>query len=152
MPQIVGVIYQNRIYRYITDEINSLREANADEHREPEINRPGLLSAQDFSDKISYAFQLATVQGPLCHEPVQGVAVFLEEVVITAPGEGESSVRDAVGRLTGEVIKTVRESIRQGFLDWSPRILLAMYSCEIQASGMSISSSHNSPMIILYVK
>lgn len=87
---------------------------------------------------------MATAQGPLCHEPVQGVAVFLEEVVVTAPSDGESSVRDAVGRLTGEVIKTVRESIRQGFLDWSPRILLAMYSCEIQASGTSIPSSRDS--------
>lgn len=115
--------------------MNSLREGNATERGETEISRPGLLSAQDFSDKISYAFQLATAQGPLCHEPVQGVAVFLEEVIITAPSDGESSVRDAVGRLTGEVIKTVRESIRQGFLDWSPRIFLAMYSCEIQASG-----------------
>lgn len=144
MPQIVGVTYQNPIYRQITDEINSLRETNAKEHGEPELSSPGLLSAQDLSDKISYAFQLATVQGPLCHEPVQGVAVFLEEVVITAPSDGESSARDTVGRLTGEVIKTVRESIRQGFLDWSPRIFLAMYSCEIQASGMSIPSSHDS--------
>lgn len=124
--------------------IYSLREANATEHSEPELSTPGLLSVQDFSDKISYAFQLATAQGPLCHEPVQGVAVFLEEVVITAPSDGESSVRDAVGRLTGEVIKTVRESIRQGFLDWSPRIFLAMYSCEIQASGTSIPSSRDS--------
>lgn len=144
MPQIVGVTYQNPIYRHITDEINSLRETNATEHGEPELSRPGLLLAQDLSDKISYAFQLATVQGPLCHEPVQGVAVFLEDVVITAPSDGETSVRDTVGRLTGEVIKTVRESIRQGFLDWSPRIFLAMYSCEIQASGMSIPSSHDS--------
>ena len=38
------------------------------------------------------------------------------------------------GRLTGEVIKAVRSSIHQGFLDWSPRMLLAMYTCEIQAS------------------
>jgi ribosome assembly protein 1 len=37
--------------------------------------------------------------------------------------------------LTGEVIKSTRDSIRQGFLDWSPRLLLAMYSCEIQASA-----------------
>ncbi|KAF2762674.1 elongation factor 2 [Pseudovirgaria hyperparasitica] len=88
----------------------------------------------DFQDKITYAFQLATAQGPLCNEPVQGVAVFLEEVGLHLPDEEESSSRDKLGRLTGEVIRTVRESIRQGFLDWSPRMLLAMYSCEIQAS------------------
>ncbi|KUJ22013.1 P-loop containing nucleoside triphosphate hydrolase protein [Mollisia scopiformis] len=91
------------------------------------------LQARDFSDKISYAFQLATAQGPLCNEPVQGIAVFLEEVTVTQTDE-ESSTRDNLGRLTGEVIKTVQQAIKQGFLDWSPRLLLAMYSCEIQAS------------------
>ncbi|PVH89820.1 P-loop containing nucleoside triphosphate hydrolase protein [Cadophora sp. DSE1049] len=92
------------------------------------------LQAQDFSDKISYAFQLATAQGPMCNEPVQGIAVFLEEVTVTPSTDDESSARDKLGRLTGEVIKTVQQAIRQGFLDWSPRLLLAMYSCEIQAS------------------
>jgi ribosome assembly protein 1 len=63
---------------------------------------------------------------------MQGVAVFLEEV---ATELSEDDISANMGRLTGEVLRTVRESIRQGFLDWSPRILLAMYSCEIQASA-----------------
>ena len=98
------------------------------------------LQGRDFSDKIGYAFQLATAQGPLCNEPVQGIAVFLEEVTLTPSTDDESSARDKLGRLTGEVIKTVQQAIRQGFLDWSPRLLLAMYSCEIQASSESTSS------------
>ncbi|OAX83835.1 hypothetical protein ACJ72_01792 [Emergomyces africanus] len=81
-----------------------------------------------FSDKISYAFQLATAQGPLCSEPIQGIAVFVEDVSVTKTGEEE------LVRLTGEVIKSARDAVWQGFLDWSPRLLLAMYSCEIQAS------------------
>ena len=40
--------------------------------------RPDQLRAQDFVDKITYAFQLATNQGPLCNEPMQGVAVFVD--------------------------------------------------------------------------
>ena len=98
-------------------------------------NSSDSLGPRDFSDKISYAFQLATLQGPLCNEPVQGIAVFLEDVTVAAPSDDESSAREKLGRLTGEVIKTVRDSIRLGFLDWSPRLLLAMYSCEIQASS-----------------
>ncbi|TVY44092.1 Ribosome assembly protein 1 [Lachnellula cervina] len=97
----------------------------------PEQNTPSSLSPASFSDKITHAFQLSTLQGPLCAEPMQGVAVFLESVLVTpSPSEEESSL----GRLTGEVIKAVQGGIKQGFLDWSPRILLAMYSCEIQAS------------------
>ena len=91
-------------------------------------------SSKDIADKISYAFQLATAQGPLCQEPMQGVAVVLEEINTHAEADAEN-IKESSGRLTGEIIKTVRESIRQGFLDWSPRLLLAMYSCEIQASS-----------------
>ncbi|KAF4626187.1 hypothetical protein G7Y89_g11978 [Cudoniella acicularis] len=108
-----------------------LQEATAEEEHQAVGDT---LQARDFSDKISYAFQLATAQGPLCNEPVQGIAVFLEEVIVTPPADDDSSARDKLGRLTGEVIKTVQQAIKQGFLDWSPRLLLAMYSCEIQAS------------------
>lgn len=101
----------------------------------------GGASTGDLADKITYAFQLACQQGPLCDEPLQGVAVFIEAFAVTeAPSEDDNNNNNAagvmnVGRLTGEVIKSVRESIRHGFLDWSPRIMLAMYSCEIQASA-----------------
>ncbi|KAI0443834.1 P-loop containing nucleoside triphosphate hydrolase protein [Xylaria telfairii] len=91
------------------------------------------LHAAHLCDKITYAFQLATNQGPLCNEPVQGVGIIIEDLTVTATEE-DASARDRLGRLTGEVIKTVQQSIRQGFLDWSPRLMLAMYSCEIQAS------------------
>lgn len=105
---------------------------NAKQETSPEVNEK--LAARHLSDKITYGFQLATSQGPLCREPVQGIAVFVENVTINSADE-ESSARDNLGRLTGEVIKTVQQSIHKGFLDWSPRLMLAMYSCEIQASS-----------------
>ena len=83
----------------------------------------------DFSETILYAFQLATTQGPLCREPTVGIAVFLESITFTT----SPSSLDA-GRIAGELINPVRESIRSAFLDWSPRILLAMYNCTIQAT------------------
>ena len=87
------------------------------------------LQPHDLSDRIIYAFQLATAQGPMCHEPIQGIAVFLESITLA------SNISEAdTGRLTGEVIKTAQSAIHNGFLDWSPRLMLAMYSCEIQCS------------------
>lgn len=88
------------------------------------------ISPKDFSSSISYAFQLATAQGPLCHEPMQGVAVFLEDVAVTS--DQSHSVHEDLGRLSGEVINVVRRSIRLAFLEWSPRILLAIYSVSVQ--------------------
>ena len=115
----------------------SLQETRNEDSTYTENGPASELNPTDFSDRISYAFQLAMSQGPLCNEPVQGIAVFLEEVNILSPSSSstERLSRDSLGRLTGEVIRTVRESIRQGFLDWSPRLFLAMYSCEIQASS-----------------
>lgn len=45
------------------------------------------------------------------------------------------AVRSKIGVIQGQVISTMREACRQSFLDWSPRLYLAMYSCDIQASG-----------------
>ncbi|EOO01612.1 putative elongation factor 2 protein [Phaeoacremonium minimum UCRPA7] len=106
---------------------------DADENSDDSPNVNEKLHGRHFSDKITYAFQLATQQGPLAHEPVEGIAVFIDEVTINT-ADDEASARDSLGRLTGEVIKTVQQSIHKGFLDWSARIMLAMYSVEIQAS------------------
>ncbi|KID87410.1 ribosome biogenesis protein Ria1 [Metarhizium guizhouense ARSEF 977] len=93
------------------------------------------LDPSHLSDKMTYAFQLATAHGPLCNEPMQGVAVFIEDVSLDGGGgEDDGSARDKLSRLTSEVIKTFQASLRAGFLDWSPRLMLAMYSVEIQAS------------------
>ncbi|KAI3397531.1 hypothetical protein diail_10624 [Diaporthe ilicicola] len=105
-------------------------ETEKNHETRPEVNEE--LLGRHLADKITYGFQLATAQGPLCREPVQGIAVFIEDVTITT--EGDTSARENLGRLTGEVLKTVQQSIHKGFLDWSPRLMLAMYSCEIQAS------------------
>ncbi|KAL6721799.1 Cytoplasmic GTPase/eEF2-like protein (ribosomal biogenesis) [Lecanora helva] len=109
------------------------------------------LHPSDFSDKITHAFQLATAQGPMCHEPIQGIAVFLEEVTINSTptttqsdieaqqqqhqppttSSSSSSTDHHLGRLTGEIIKTTHTAIHTAFFDYSPRLLLAIYSLEI---------------------
>ena len=71
-------------------------------------NQQALL-VRDFCDKIAYAFQLATSLGPLCQEPLQGTAVFLEDISAQA-----SKDELDMGRLTGEAIKLVRDV--SGFL------------------------------------
>ncbi|PYH87987.1 ribosome assembly protein 1 [Aspergillus ellipticus CBS 707.79] len=89
-------------------------------------NRQALI-VRDFCDKIAYAFQLATAQGPLCLEPIQGIAVFLEDLSVNAASEEDIDM----GRLTGEAIRLVRESISQGFLDWSPRLRVCPFPSPI---------------------
>ncbi|PWY65567.1 ribosome assembly protein 1 [Aspergillus heteromorphus CBS 117.55] len=121
---LVDATEVNTCEKFLLDDPKQQPSVNADTS-----SREALI-VRDFCDKIAYAFQMATAQGPLCLEPIQGIAVFLEDLSVNAASEEDIDL----GRLTGEAIRLVRDSISQGFLDWSPRIMLAMYSCEIQAS------------------
>lgn len=47
----------------------------------------------------------------------------------------ESLAREKMVKLAGEVIRTMKDTIKARLLDWSPRTLLAMCSCDIQASA-----------------
>lgn len=47
-------------------------------------------------------------------------------------------VRTRMPQVTGSLISLVKDLCHEGLLDWSPRIMLAMYSCEIQASSKSV--------------
>ncbi|GAB1520782.1 Cytoplasmic GTPase/eEF2-like protein (ribosomal bioproteinsis) [Rhizoctonia solani] len=84
---------------------------------------------RDYEDSIDTGFQIATFQGPLCAEPVMGMAYFLEDVK-----QNPDATHTQPGQITGSMISAVRDACRAGLLDWSPRLKLAMYTCDIQAT------------------
>ncbi|CAG8495045.1 4846_t:CDS:10 [Diversispora eburnea] len=92
-----------------------------------------VLTIRDFEENIHTGFQLATKSGPLCAEPMMGVAYFLEDFKISIPEEN-IDVTEMRSKVGGQVITTMRDACRQSFLEWSPRLMLAMYSCDIQAT------------------
>lgn len=110
----------------------------------------------DFDHHIETGFQLAAFQGPLCSEPVEGIAYFLESLEVaseetksetggmqlfaTLRGAGieisiSSIAQQSYAHVSGSLMTAVRDACRNGLLDWSPRLMLAMYSCDIQASS-----------------
>lgn len=88
----------------------------------------------DLDNHIETGFQLATFQGPLCAEPVEGLVYFVESVEIDREALEHEIEQNRMAQLVGSVISGVRDACRNGLLDWSPRLLLAMYSCDIQCS------------------
>ncbi|RIB02088.1 P-loop containing nucleoside triphosphate hydrolase protein [Gigaspora rosea] len=90
-------------------------------------------SIRDFEEGIHTGFQLATKSGPLCAEPLMGVAYFLEDFTISIDYENVD-ISEIRQKLSGYVITTMRDACLQGFLELSPRLMLAMYSCDIQAT------------------
>ena len=87
---------------------------------------------REWCDAIEAGFQLASGAGPLCAESMQGVAFFVQNVRVDQDALGDARAKSS--QMASMVISSVRESCRQGMLDWSPRLLLAMYSCDIQAA------------------
>ncbi len=113
----------------IKDMVSTTLEENA----QAQTGESGITARmlRDFDGNIETGFQLATYQGPLAAEPVVGMAYFVEE--IKTNGEDES-LSSKLPQVTGSLITAVREACRNGLLDWSPRMMLAMYTCDIQAS------------------
>lgn len=118
-----------------------------------------LPDVRELDENFDTAFQLSTNRGPLCAEPVIGLAYFFEKVVLNAEDleitQGESlftltlplvdesslttslfrTVRSKWSNARGQLISAAQEAFRNGLLDWSPRLQLAMYTCDIQATG-----------------
>ncbi|KAH3685679.1 hypothetical protein WICPIJ_003363 [Wickerhamomyces pijperi] len=82
-----------------------------------------------FENSIINGFQLAISEGPLANEQVQGMSIIVES--ITESDEDESTVVNLIGR----IISSTKNTIHAALLDWSPRMMLATYTCDIQASA-----------------
>jgi ribosome assembly protein 1 len=107
--------------------------------------------SHDFHSYIETGFELATFQGPLCAEPVAGMAYFVQALQVDKDGLEEErrkpyydrvwhtlispSGQNRMAQVTGSFISAMKDACRNGLLDWSPRLMLAMYTCDIQASS-----------------
>lgn len=63
------------------------RRLGRNKSEEPESEKERLVG--DFNNHIETGFQLATFQGPLCAEPVEGMAYFVESVEIDSENLGK---------------------------------------------------------------
>lgn len=86
-----------------------------------------LSVSSQFESSLITGFQIATASGPLCAEPMHGVCFILESFAV----EDEDDIVK-MSFLSGQIISTMRDLCRLAFLQWSPRLMLAMYSCDLQ--------------------
>ncbi|GAA5930708.1 hypothetical protein JCM1841_004742 [Sporobolomyces salmonicolor] len=94
-----------------------------------------LPDLRELDENFDAAFQLAMNRGPLCAEPVIGMAYFFEQVELNAGEMDVPQIRSKWSNARGQLISAGQDAFRTGLLDWSPRLQLAMYSCDIQATG-----------------
>ncbi|KAJ9055744.1 Cytoplasmic GTPase/eEF2-like protein (ribosomal biogenesis) [Entomophthora muscae] len=86
------------------------------------------ISIREFEEGLVMGFQLFTSAGPLCGEPLVGTCCFVDSFTF-------ADTPDAARFNSGQLISTMKEACRSSFLAGAPRLMLAMYSCDIQATS-----------------
>jgi len=90
---------------------------------------------KDLDNSIVTGFQMATSAGPLCEEPMTGIAFFIEDIEIDKSILMSVSTADTYGPLPGQVISAVKEACRQAFLSRSVRLVEPLFLCEVQVAS-----------------
>ena len=93
-------------------------------------------------------FQLASLSGPLCEEPLCGVCFIVEQWDVTTTNtttdhddsvnqNGNEDVNDFhnYGPLSGQLISTMKYACRKSFQTQPQRLMAAMYTCDVQATA-----------------
>ncbi|TMW65312.1 hypothetical protein Poli38472_007954 [Pythium oligandrum] len=81
---------------------------------------------------IVTGFQMTTSAGPLCDEPVFGVAFVVENARFQQPTVDAEADADKFGPLSGQVISSMRSACRAAFVKQPTRLVEAVYECTVQ--------------------
>ncbi|KAL6508658.1 hypothetical protein OROGR_023369 [Orobanche gracilis] len=110
-----------------------------------------LREAESLESSVLSGFQLATSSGPLCDEPMWGLAFMIEAFVFPVDRqstEDNPSTQqpqqqpEPYGVLTGQVMTAVKEACRAAVLQNKPRIVEALYFCELNTPTEYLGSMY----------
>jgi ribosome assembly protein 1 len=113
---LVGYEEYKAMQQYLRGGLDCIRSTSENATSTTEANATALKKwRHDMRGSALAGFQLAMRAGPLCEEPVRGVAVILEyvEIALTASTIGHSVARDVTG---GMVVAALRSGIRCALL------------------------------------
>ncbi|KAI3880105.1 hypothetical protein MKX03_003926 [Papaver bracteatum] len=105
------------------------------------------MEAESLKSSVLSGFQLATGAGPLCDEPMWGLAFIVEANVIPVENHSNESdvstqLADQYGIFTGQIMTVVKEACRTAVLQKQPRIVEAMYFCELNTPTEQLGSMY----------
>lgn len=89
-------------------------------------------------------FQLATAAGPLCDEPMWGVAFEVSAEVRENEGATSATWLDdpTFGPFSGQVIALSRELFRRALVEANPRLVEAMFFCEVTTAAEALAGTY----------
>lgn len=105
------------------------------------------VQLQKLENSIITGFQMATAAGPLCEEPVWGVAFVIDAVVFNEKNVEDDSEEqkdeNKYGPLSGQVISTMRTACRVAFVKQPVRLVEAMYECTVQCQAEQLGKLYS---------
>ncbi|POM73551.1 Elongation factor Tu GTP-binding domain containing hypothetical protein [Phytophthora palmivora] len=100
-------------------------------------------------NSIVTGFQMASSAGPLCDEPVWGVAFIIEDVVFHESNSDEDKLEEEkaeaskYGPLSGQVISTMRTTCLMSFVKQPVRLVEAVYECTVQCQAEQLGKLYS---------
>ncbi|KAF9676291.1 hypothetical protein SADUNF_Sadunf09G0123600 [Salix dunnii] len=102
--------------------------------------------AESLQNSVVSGFQLATAAGPLCDEPMWGLAFVIEACInplAEQPDDSDSSQQsEQYAIFTGQVMTAVKDACRAAVLQKKPRLVEAMYFCELNTPPEYLGSMY----------
>lgn len=105
-----------------------------------------LREAESLESSVLSGFQLATAAGPLCDEPMWGLAFAVEAFI--SPVDQHSTEENSVhqpeqyGIFTGQVMTAVKEACKAAVLQRKPRLVEGLYFCELNTPTEHLGSMY----------
>lgn len=103
---------------------------------------PLYIEAEALKSSIVSGFQLAMAAGPLCDEPMWGLAFLVEPYIFQENPESALQSTDQYGIFSGQVMTAVKEACRLAVLQNKPRLVEAMYFCELNTPTEYLGSMY----------
>ncbi|ETM32949.1 hypothetical protein L914_19756 [Phytophthora nicotianae] len=99
-------------------------------------------------NSVVTGFQMASSAGPLCDEPVWGVAFIVEDVVFHEKSEEDKSEEEKAeaskyGPLSGQVISIMRTTCLMSFVKQPVRLVEAVYECTVQCQAEQLGKLYS---------
>ncbi|KAL6899812.1 hypothetical protein ACP4OV_006470 [Aristida adscensionis] len=99
------------------------------------------LDFEALMNSIVAGFQFATNAGPICDEPMWGLA-FIVEPYIFADNSVAITHSDQYNIFTGQVITAVKEACRAAVVQSNPRLVEPIYLCELTSPAQQLRGTY----------
>jgi ribosome assembly protein 1 len=101
---------------------------------DPSNNENDVLFFREIVSSIMSGFEIAMREGPLCNEPMTGVVILIDQVLLERP-ENWKDFKDPYGPISGQVISAFKDVCRKACESQTSLLVEGMFKLELQCKS-----------------